>query len=58
MIEKVPGIGDLLEEPKGITGGLLHKMYRVRITKGVFAVKEMNPEIMKRQDQLIRIRSS
>lgn len=48
MIEKVPGIGDLLEEPKGITGGLLHKMYRVRTTKGVFAVKEMNPEIMKR----------
>lgn len=48
MIGKVPGIGQLLEELKRISGGLLHKMYRVCTTKGVFAVKEMNPEIMKR----------
>lgn len=48
MIEKVPGIGQLLEEPKRISGGLLHKMYRARTTIGVFAIKEMNPEIMKR----------
>lgn len=42
MIEKVPEIGQILEESKRISGGLLHKMYRVRTTKGVFAVKEMN----------------
>lgn len=42
------GLGTMLEEPQEITGGLLHKMYRVSTTQGIYAVKEMNPEIMKR----------
>lgn len=45
-------LGRLLEEPVRIEGGLLHKMYRVSMSDGLFAVKVLNPEIMKRPDAL------
>ena len=41
-------LGSLTEEPARIKGGLLHKMYRVSTSKGLFAIKELNQEIMKR----------
>ena len=41
-------LGSLTEEPAGVRGGLLHKMYRVSTSKGLFAVKKLNQEIMKR----------
>lgn len=46
-------LGRLLEEPVRIEGGLLHKMYRVSTSDGLFAVKVLNPEIMKRPDALV-----
>ncbi|MCH5265486.1 MAG: phosphotransferase [Lachnospiraceae bacterium] len=45
-------MGKLLEEPVKVDGGLLHKMYRVSTSKDVFAVKVLNPEIMKRAEAL------
>jgi len=42
------GLGNLLFEPLPIQGGLLHKMYDVRTSTGRYAVKALNPEIMKR----------
>lgn len=45
-------LGGLLEEPVVITGGLLHKMFRVSTSDGLYAVKLLNPEIMKRPDAL------
>ena len=45
-------LGKLLEEPVEVNGGLLHKMYRVSTSNGIFAVKVLNPEIMKRADAL------
>ena len=45
-------LGGMLEEPVMITGGLLHKMYRVSASDGIYAVKLLNPEIMKRSDAL------
>ena len=45
-------IGELISEPLPISGGLLHKMYRVATEKGLFAVKVLNPEIMKRPEAL------
>ena len=45
-------LGRLMEEPVRIEGGLLHKMYRVSTSDGLFAVKVLNPEIMKRLDAL------
>ena len=46
------GLGELLEEPMEVSGGLLHKMYRVTTSKGVYAVKVLNGEIMKRPTAL------
>lgn len=45
-------LGRLMEEPVRIEGGLLHKLYRVSTSGGLFAIKVLNPEIMKRPDAL------
>lgn len=45
-------LGRLTAEPVSVKGGLLHKMYRVSTTDGTYAVKVLNPEIMKRADAL------
>ncbi len=42
------GFGELQKEPAEVKGGLLHKMYRVTTSKGEYAVKVLNSEIMKR----------
>lgn len=41
-------LGAVISEPVQVTGGLLHKMYRVNTNKGAYAVKVLNAEIMKR----------
>jgi len=41
-------LGTVVKEIAQVTGGLLHKMYRVSTDKGEYAVKVLNPEIMKR----------
>lgn len=41
-------LGALTEEPTRLTGGLMHKMYRVATTSGVYAVKHLNPHVMAR----------
>lgn len=33
-----------------INGGLMHKMFKVETNKGVYAIKVLNPEVMKRKD--------
>lgn len=43
-------LGELSSEPKVTTGGLLHKMYAIETTKGRFAVKALNPQIMSREN--------
>jgi len=35
-----------------ITGGLMHKMYKVKTDKETYAIKILNPEVMKRKDAL------
>lgn len=55
LMDKLMGklhLGHLMEEPVAIRGGLLHKMYRVSTSHGRYAVKRLNPEIMKRADAL------
>lgn len=42
-------LGKLICPPLSVSGGLMHKMYRVETTRGVYAVKHLNPEIMKRE---------
>jgi len=39
-------LGDIVGEPRAITGGLLHRMYAIETSKGKYAVKALNPQIM------------
>lgn len=54
MIEKIMaltdalGLGKVLGEITPVSGGLMHRMFRVETDKGIYAVKCLNPEIMKR----------
>ena len=43
------GLGEIIGDITPVSGGLMHKMYRVKTTTGTYAVKCLNPEIMKRQ---------
>lgn len=45
-------LGVLIQEPEMITGGLMHKMYRVTTNQGDYAVKVLNPDIMQRKEAL------
>ncbi len=42
------GLGTMQKEPLAVKGGLLHRMYRVTTDQGDYAVKLLNPDIMKR----------
>jgi len=42
------GLGRITARPVRVSGGYMHRMYRVRTDRGEFAVKHLNPEIMKR----------
>ena len=44
------GVGTPLGRPEPITGGLLHRMWRVETQGGTLAVKVLNPEIMSRSN--------
>lgn len=41
-------LGAGLAEPEVVVGGLLHRMWRLRTTHGLFAVKCLNPAIMQK----------
>lgn len=44
------GLGEICGEIASVSGGLMHKMYKVCSTSGTYAVKCLNEEIMKRPD--------
>ena len=46
------GLGELIEEPTRISGGLTHKMYKIVTDKSKYIVKLLNPNIMKRPTAL------
>ncbi len=41
-------LGNIIEEPLKVTGGLTHRMFKVCTDKGKYVVKLLNPNIMKR----------
>lgn len=43
-------LGNIIDEPIRVMGGLLNRMYKVNTTRGIYAVKHLNPEVMKRKD--------
>lgn len=44
------GFGTVISPIQPVSGGFMHRMYRVRTQSGIYAVKHLNPEIMKRED--------
>ena len=42
------GLGNIMADVEPVTGGLMHRMYKVITDSGVYAVKHLNAEIMKR----------
>src|SRR3569832_171251 len=41
-------LGDIIGMPEAISGGLLHRMYRLETTQSTYAIKALNPQIMSR----------
>lgn len=39
-------LGELVNVPTPLSGGLLHRIYAIRTTKGKYAIKLLNPQIM------------
>jgi len=46
------GFGDVISPIKQVSGGFLHRMYKVVTEQGTYAVKCLNPEIMSREGVL------
>ncbi len=44
------GLGEIMSPVEPVSGGLMHRMYKVTTDKGTYAVKHLNAEIMKRPD--------
>lgn len=42
------GLGQIIADAEAVSGGLLHRMYKVKTSQGIYAVKHLNAEIMKR----------
>ena len=40
----------MLESPTRVSGGLLNRMYKVKTVNGTYAIKLLNPEVMKRDN--------
>ena len=43
-------LGKIIEEPKRVEGGLLNKMFKISTTKGNYALKCLNPELISRKE--------
>ena len=47
MVKKL-NLGNIIEEPLKVTGGLTHRMFKIVTDEGRYIVKLLNPNIMKR----------
>ncbi|WP_214824652.1 aminoglycoside phosphotransferase family protein [Exiguobacterium sp. s28] len=45
-------LGELRSRPTAVSGGLLHDMYQIDTDSGTYAIKLLNPQIMKRPEAL------
>lgn len=43
-------LGGIIEKTTRVSGGLLNRMYKVKTEKGTYAIKLLNPEVMKREN--------
>ena len=47
------GLGEIVGSVESVSGGFMHRMYKVTTERGIYAVKHLNTEIMKKQILLI-----
>ena len=52
------GLGAAVAPPAPVSGGLVHRMFRVVTDRGVYAVKALNPEVTARPGALQNIRDA
>lgn len=55
IIEKLVkrcNLGEIIENPIRVSGGLLNRMYKVKTTIDTYAIKLLNPEVMKRENAI------
>ncbi len=45
-------LGDIIDEPKKLTGGLMHRIFKVQTDQGTYCIKVLNPEVMARPTAL------
>jgi len=45
-------IGEIVDAPERISGGLLHRIYAIKTTKGKYAIKALNPQIILRAEAM------
>ena len=45
-------LGIITKKPVRVSGGLLNRMYKVITSSGVYAIKHLNPEVMKRPNAI------
>ncbi|WP_214811969.1 MULTISPECIES: phosphotransferase [unclassified Exiguobacterium] len=51
-------LGERTEDPRPLSGGFIHDMYGLRTTKGHYAVKCLNPQIMRRPDAFANFKNA
>lgn len=49
-------LGEIVGRPSPVSGGYLHRMFRVETARGIFAIKALDPEIMRRPRALANMR--
>ena len=48
----------LKQPPLRLSGGLMHKMYKLETDQGIYALKLLNPFIMQREDAMENYRAA
>lgn len=51
-------LGSLTRPPQPVSGGYMHKMFRLNTTSGSYAVKLLNPEVMSRPEAMGNFRNA
>lgn len=52
------GLGELTAQPEALSGGFMHKMYALKTEAGKYALKLLNPHIMKRDTAMKNYRQA
>lgn len=51
-------LGELIAPPEALSGGYMHKMYSLETERGKYALKLLNPHIMRRDSAMANYRQA